>query len=64
MRKKNGATRGKKPAGRHAGSEKRQGSAVNFEIGSARVSADIWFEAAFVLGEPKYWAKDMATVGA
>ena len=53
-----------KRAGRRAGSEKRQGSAVNFEIGSARASADIWLEAAFVLGGPKYWAKDWATVGA
>ena len=53
-----------KRTGRCAGSEKRRGSAVNFGIGSARASADIWFEAAFVLGEPKYWAKDRATVGA
>ena len=53
-----------KPAGRRAGSEKRQGSAVNFGIGSARASADIWLEAAFVLGRPKYWANDLATVGA
>jgi len=37
---------------------------VNFEIGSARASADIWLEAVFVLGGPKYWAKDWTTVGA
>jgi len=53
-----------KRAGRRAGSEKRRGSTVNFGIGSAGASADIWLEAGFVLGGPKYWAKDWATVGA
>ena len=53
-----------KHAGRRAGSEKRQGSAVNFGIGSARASADIWLEVAFVLGGPKYWANDWVTIGA